>query len=56
MARKSNDDYEAMRTAIGLQMRTLLSDVLRQPLPAGMDELLEQLDHPTEGGLGVDNA
>ena len=45
------DDFKAMRTTIGVEERKLLSEVLDQPLPAEMADLLKQLDQPTEGNF-----
>jgi hypothetical protein len=38
---------KAVRTGIGTALRTLLSDVLNEPIPDEMAELLKQLDQPT---------
>jgi hypothetical protein len=56
MGRTPTDDFKAMRTTIGVEERKLLSEVLRQPLPAEMADLLKQLDQPTEGNFDADNA
>ncbi len=37
-------DFEAVRTAIGTALRSLHSDVLHEPLPDRIAELLRQLD------------
>jgi hypothetical protein len=37
-------DFEAVRTAIGTALCSLHSDVLREPLPDKIAELLGQLD------------
>jgi hypothetical protein len=37
-------DFEAVRTAIGTGLRSLHSNVLLEPLPDRMAELLRQLD------------
>jgi len=37
-------DFEAVRTAIGTALRSLHSNVLREPLPDRIAELLRQLD------------
>jgi hypothetical protein len=49
MARRStvSADLKAVRIGICRELRTLLSDVLREPTPNGMAELLKQLDQPT---------
>jgi hypothetical protein len=39
-------DFEAVRTAIGAALRTHYSEVLREPIPDRMAELLRELDHP----------
>jgi hypothetical protein len=39
-------DLKAVRTGIGTELRTLFSDVLREPIPEKMAELLMQLDQP----------
>jgi hypothetical protein len=43
-------DFEVVRTAIGTALRSLYSNVLREPLPDKMVELLRQLDQPPENG------
>jgi hypothetical protein len=48
MARTPDDDFEATRAAVGVEVRTLFSDILRQPLPADMADLLGRLDQPME--------
>jgi hypothetical protein len=40
-------DAKAVRTGIATELRTLLSAVLREPIPNEMAELLKQLDAPT---------
>jgi hypothetical protein len=37
-------DFETARTAIGMALRSLHSDVLSEPLPEKIAELLRQLD------------
>ena len=49
-------DLEATRTAIGAALRTLYRDLLREPIPDRMADLLRQLDQPTESGQDTDNA
>jgi hypothetical protein len=49
-------DFEAVRTAIGTALRSLHSDVLCEPLPDRMVELLRQLDRPSESNQDTDNA
>ncbi len=41
---KAGFDFEAVRTAIGTALRSLHSDVLNEPLPGRIAELLRQLD------------
>ncbi len=41
---RAGSDFEAVRTAIGTVLRSLHSNVLREPLPDRMAELLRQLD------------
>jgi Anti-sigma factor NepR len=49
MARRPNAsaDLKAVCTGIGAELRKLLSNVLHEPIPEGMAELLRQLDQPT---------
>jgi Anti-sigma factor NepR len=41
---RAEPDFEAARTAIGMALRSLYSDVLSEPLPEKIAELLRQLD------------
>jgi anti-sigma factor NepR-like protein len=41
---RAGSDFEAVRTAIGTTPRSLHSNVLLEPLPDRMAELLRQLD------------
>jgi len=41
---RAGSDFEAVRAAIGTVLRSLHSDVLLEPLPDRMAELLRQLD------------
>ena len=41
---RAGSDFEAVRTAIGTALCSLHSNVLREPLPDRMAELLRQLD------------
>jgi hypothetical protein len=41
---RAGSDFEAVRTAIGTALRSLHSNVLLEPLPDRMAELLRQLD------------
>jgi hypothetical protein len=49
-------DFEAVRAAIGAALRTQYSEVLREPIPDRMVDLLRQLDQSPEGGEGADKA
>jgi len=49
-------DFEAVRTAIGTALRSLHSNVLNEPLPDRIAELLRQLDQPSESNRDTDNA
>jgi hypothetical protein len=40
-------DLKAICAGIGVELRALLSDVLREPIPDGMAELLGQFDQPS---------
>jgi hypothetical protein len=41
---RAGRDFEAVRTAIGMALRPLHSEVLHEPLPDRIAELLRQLD------------
>ncbi len=41
---RAGSNFEAVRTAIGTVLRSLHSDVLYEPLPDRIAELLRQLD------------
>jgi hypothetical protein len=41
---RAGSDFEAVRAAIGTALRSLHSDVLLEPLPDRIAELLRQLD------------
>jgi hypothetical protein len=43
----SADDLKAVCSGIATGLRTFLSEVLREPVPDEMAELLQQLDQPT---------
>jgi hypothetical protein len=45
---RARSDFEVVRTAIGTALRSLYSDVLREPLPDRMVEQLRRLDQPPE--------
>jgi hypothetical protein len=49
-------DFEAVRIAIGAALRTKYSNVLREPIPDRIAELLRQLDQPPESGQDDDKA
>ena len=40
-------DLKAACSAIGVELRKLLTNMLDEPIPGGMAELLRQLDRPT---------
>jgi hypothetical protein len=50
MARPLNrrGDLQAVREGVGTRLRTLLSDLLHEPLPDHMADSLKQLDQPSE--------
>jgi hypothetical protein len=52
MARRPNARlaFEAVRTAVGAELKRLLSNVLSEPIPEEMAELLRQLDQPPPEG------
>ena len=56
MERHAVLDVKAVLTAIGAELRRIHSDVLREPIPDRMAELLRQLDQPPEGSRDTDNA
>jgi hypothetical protein len=58
MARRPNvhTASEAIRAAIGAELKRLFSDVLREPVPEEMARLLRQLDWTPEEGQNTDNA
>jgi Anti-sigma factor NepR len=49
-------DFEAVRIAIGAALRTKYSEVLHEPIPDRMAELLRQLDQPPESSQDADKA
>jgi hypothetical protein len=49
-------DLNAVRTAIGTELRSLCSDVLHEKIPDGMAKLIKQLDQPMETCPGGHNA
>jgi hypothetical protein len=56
---RTGSDFEAARIAIGAALRTYrtyYSEVLREPIPDRMAELLKQLDQPPESSQDADNA
>jgi hypothetical protein len=55
MERHASLDVNAVLTAIGVELRRLHSDVLREPIPDRMAELLRQLDQPTESSQDTGN-
>jgi Anti-sigma factor NepR len=48
MARRPDNHFalEAVRTAIGAELKKIHSGVLREPIPVEIAELLRQLDEP----------
>jgi hypothetical protein len=49
--------FEAVRTAVGAELKRLFSNVLQEPLPEEMAELSRQLDQPPpEGGQNTDDS
>jgi hypothetical protein len=58
MARRPNARlaFETVRIAIGAELRMLFSDVLREPIPDRMAELLKLLDQPIEKSRDADEA
>ena len=53
---RADSNFEAVRAAIGTALRSFHSDVLREPLPDRIAELIRQLDQPTESSRDTDNA
>ena len=51
----ASSHFEAVRIAIGAALRAHYSEVLREPLPERMVELLRQLDQATGRGQVSDN-
>lgn len=47
---------DVVRAAIAAEARSLLSEVLDQPVPAEMADLLKQLDEPRDDGIDADSA
>jgi hypothetical protein len=47
---------EAVRVAIGAELKKLYFHVLREPIPAQMAELLKQLDSPQERCQNIDDS
>jgi hypothetical protein len=56
MARRPNtrSPFETVRTAIGAELKRLYSDVLHEPIPDAIGELLKQLDHPPTSGQNTE--
>jgi hypothetical protein len=46
---------DAVRAAIAAELRRLHSDLLQEPIPERMAELLRQLDQPTQGDEDSDD-
>ena len=53
---ESGIDFEAVRTAIGAALRTRYSEILREPIPDRMAELLRELDRPQANGQDAGEA
>jgi hypothetical protein len=58
MARRPRPNlaFEAVRTAIAAELKRHYSNVLHEPIPERMAELLRQLDQPPEDGEGADDS
>jgi hypothetical protein len=56
MARRPNNrsPFDTVRTAIGAELKRLYSDVLHEPIPDAMGELLKQLDHTSTSGQNTE--
>jgi hypothetical protein len=50
-----DDDLKAICNSIGVELRMLLTNVLGEPIPDGMAELLRQLDRSTTKPSDVNN-
>jgi len=48
--------FEAVRTAIAAELKRLHSNVLHEPIPDRMAELLRQLDQPPDDGENTYNS
>jgi len=48
--------FDAVRAAIGAALRAHYSEVLREPIPDRIAELLKQLDQPPERDPDADDA
>jgi hypothetical protein len=53
---RARSHFDSVRAGIGSALRSLHSDVLREPLPDRIAQLLRQLDQPTESSRDTDNA
>jgi len=53
---RTGSGFEVVRAAIGTALRTHYSEVLREPIPDRMAELLRQLDQPPKGSQDADKA
>jgi hypothetical protein len=52
MRPRAESDLKAVRAGIGVAIRTIHSDVLREEIPDRMAALLRQLDEPKDVGSG----
>jgi hypothetical protein len=58
MARRPNRSlaFQAIRTAIAAELKRLYFNLLGEPIPDRMAELLKQLDQPLKDGQNTDNS
>jgi hypothetical protein len=58
MARRPNARlaFEVVRAAVGAELKRLFSEILQEPIPEEMAELLRQLDQPPDGGQHTDDS
>jgi hypothetical protein len=53
---KARSAFDAVRAAIGAELKRRLSNVLSEPLPEEMAELLRQFDQPPQDGQSTDDS
>jgi hypothetical protein len=53
---KARSATEAVRAAIGAELKRLFSNVLREPIPEAMAKLLKKLDPPPADGQNTDDS